>query len=167
MNLNQTAINDTAPTQKLDVIIIGAGLGGMYQLFRVRELGMSVRVIEAGSDVGGTWYWNRYPGARFDSESYSYGYSFSKELLQEWNWTEHFAPQPETLRYAGFVADKFNLRQDILFNRKLVRAEWNEASRDWHLSLNTGERLVAQFLITTQQTGRMNPSALQENALRY
>lgn len=148
MNQNQTASSGSAPTQKLDVVIIGAGLGGMYQLLRVRELGMSVRVIEAGGDVGGTWYWNRYPGARFDSESYSYGYSFSKELLQEWDWTEHFAPQPETLRYAGYVADKFDLRQDILFNRKLRRAEWNEATRDWHLTLDTGEQMVAQFLIT-------------------
>ena len=148
MNPNDTAIHHTAPTQKLDVIIIGAGLGGMYQLLRVRELGMSVRVIEAGGDVGGTWYWNRYPGARFDSESYSYGYSFSKELLQEWNWTEHFAPQYETLRYAGFVANKFNLRQDILFNRKLIRAEWKETTRDWHLTLDTGEQMIAQFLIT-------------------
>jgi len=148
MKPNHATNTGTAPTQKLDVIIIGAGLGGMYQLLRVRELGMSVRVIEAGGDVGGTWYWNRYPGARFDSESYSYGYSFSKELLQEWEWTEHFAPQPETLRYAGFVADKFDLRQDILFNRKLTRAEWNEDSRDWHLTLDTGERMVAQFLIT-------------------
>ena len=148
MNPNLASNNGTVPPQKLEVIIIGAGLGGMYQLLRVRELGMSVRVIEAGDDVGGTWYWNRYPGARFDSESYSYGYSFSKELLQEWEWTEHFAPQPETLRYAGFVADKFNLRQDILFKRKLIRAEWNEATRDWHLTLDTGERMAAQFLIT-------------------
>jgi cation diffusion facilitator CzcD-associated flavoprotein CzcO len=148
MNPNDNAIHGTAPTQKLDVIIIGAGLGGMYQLIRVRELGMSVRVIEAGGDVGGTWYWNRYPGARFDSESYSYGYSFSKELLEEWDWTEHFAPQPETLRYVGHVAEKFNLRQDILFNRKLVRADWNETTRDWHLTLDTGERMVAKFLIT-------------------
>ena len=148
MNPNHAASKGSAPTQKLDVIIIGAGLGGMYQLLRVRELGMSVRVIEAASNVGGTWYWNRYPGARFDSESYSYGYSFSKELLEEWDWTEHFAPQPETLRYAGFVADKFKLRQDILFNRKLTRAEWNEDTRDWHLTLDTGEQMVAQFLIT-------------------
>ena len=101
---NKATASGEAQPQKLDVIIIGAGLAGMYQLFRVRELGMSVRVIEAGSEVGGTWYWNRYPGARFDSESYTYGYSFSKELLQEWSWSEHFAPQPETLRYAQHVA---------------------------------------------------------------
>lgn len=83
----------------LDVAVIGAGMSGMYQVYRLRELGLTVRGFEAGSDVGGTWYWNRYPGARFDSESYSYGYSFSEELLQEWDWSEHFSPQPETLRY--------------------------------------------------------------------
>ena len=87
------------PATSFDAIIIGAGISGMYQLHRLRELGLSVRVFEAGTGVGGTWYWNRYPGARFDSESYTYGYSFSEELLEEWNWTEHFAPQPETLRY--------------------------------------------------------------------
>jgi cation diffusion facilitator CzcD-associated flavoprotein CzcO len=80
-----------------DAIIIGAGISGLYQLHRLRELGMSVRVLESGTGVGGTWYWNRYPGARFDSESYSYGYSFSQELLDEWDWTEHFSPQPKTL----------------------------------------------------------------------
>ena len=80
-----------------DAIIIGAGIAGLYQLHRLRELGLDAQVLEAGSDVGGTWYWNRYPGARFDSESYSYGYSFSEELLTEWQWSEHFSPQPETL----------------------------------------------------------------------
>src|SRR5271163_3360076 len=89
-----------------DAIIVGAGLSGMYQLYRLRQLGYRVRVFETGTDVGGTWYWNRYPGARFDSESYSYGYSFSKELLEEWDWSEHFAGQPETLRYLNRVADK-------------------------------------------------------------
>src|SRR5437588_3582418 len=82
-----------------DAIIVGAGMSGLYQLYRLREQGLRVRVLEAGTEVGGTWYWNRYPGARFDSESYSYGYSFSKELLAEWDWSEHFAGQPETLRY--------------------------------------------------------------------
>ena len=109
---------------------------------------MSVRVIEAGSDVGGTWYWNRYPGARFDSESYTYGYSFSKELLQEWSWSEHFAPQPETLRYAQHVADRFDMRRDILFKHKVVSAEWLEESREWQLKLHTGALMTARFLIT-------------------
>src|SRR5215212_10915885 len=93
-----------------DAIVIGAGISGMYMLYRLRELGLTTRVFEAGTDVGGTWYWNRYPGARFDSESYSYGYSFSEELLAEWDWSEHFAGQPETLRYLNHVADKFDLR---------------------------------------------------------
>ena len=91
-----------------DTIVIGAGISGLYQLYRLREMGQTVRVFEAGTGVGGTWYWNRYPGCRFDSESYSYGYSFSQELLGEWNWTAHFAPQPETERYLNHVADKFD-----------------------------------------------------------
>jgi cation diffusion facilitator CzcD-associated flavoprotein CzcO len=131
-----------------DVIIIGAGLSGLYQHYRVRELGLSVRVIEAGTDVGGTWYWNRYPGARFDSESYSYGFSFSKELLQDWSWSEHFAPQPETLRYAGHVADRFDLRRDILFRSRVRAARWIEDERVWELTLESGETLRARFLIT-------------------
>ena len=97
-------------------------MSGLYQLYRLRELGLRVRVFEAGTDVGGTWYWNRYPGARFDSESYSYGYSFSKELLEEWDWSEHFAGQPETLRYLNHVADKFDLRRDIQFRSRVAAA---------------------------------------------
>ena len=106
--------------ERFDAIIIGAGVSGLYQLYRLRGLGLSVRVYEAGDDVGGTWYWNRYPGARFDSESYSYGYSFSEEILQEWEWSEHFAPQPETLRYLNFVADKLELRRDITFGARVA-----------------------------------------------
>jgi cation diffusion facilitator CzcD-associated flavoprotein CzcO len=106
-------VPSAAPVLDYDAIIIGAGMSGLYQLYRLRELGLRVRVFEAGTGVGGTWYWNRYPGARFDSESYSYGYSFSKELLEEWDWSEHFAGQPETLRYLNLVADKFALRSDI------------------------------------------------------
>jgi len=103
-----------------DAIIIGAGISGMYQLIPLRELGMELRVFEAGSDLGGTWYWNRYPGARFDSESWSYGYSFSKELLQEWEWPEHFSAQPDTLRYLDFVANEFDLRQQIMHNYDIL-----------------------------------------------
>ena len=92
--------------ETIDAVIIGAGISGMYQLHKLRdELGLDVKVFEAGSGVGGTWYWNRYPGARFDSESYSYGYSFSDELLEEWNWNEHFSPQPDNLKYLEYVAD--------------------------------------------------------------
>jgi cation diffusion facilitator CzcD-associated flavoprotein CzcO len=131
-----------------DAIIIGAGLSGMYQLYRLRELGLRVRVIEAGSNVGGTWYWNRYPGARFDSESYSYGYSFSKELLEEWEWSEHFAGQPETLRYCNYVADKFDLRRDIQFRSRVTAAIFEEATRSWGITLEDGSRFRSRFLIT-------------------
>jgi cation diffusion facilitator CzcD-associated flavoprotein CzcO len=96
-----------------EAIVVGAGISGMFLLYRLRQLGMTARVFEAGSDVGGTWYWNRYPGARFDSESWTYGYSFSKELLQEWDWKEHFSPQPDTLEYLNLVAAKFDLRRDF------------------------------------------------------
>jgi cation diffusion facilitator CzcD-associated flavoprotein CzcO len=116
--------SDPMATPNYDAIIIGAGISGMYQLYRLRELGMSVRVFEAGSDVGDTWYWNRYPGARFDSESWSYGFSFSEELLQEWEWPEHFSTQPDTLQYLNYVADKFDLRRDMRFNSRVAAAHF-------------------------------------------
>jgi cation diffusion facilitator CzcD-associated flavoprotein CzcO len=131
-----------------DAIIIGAGLSGMYQLLRLRELGLKVRVFETGTEVGGTWYWNRYPGARFDSESYSYGYSFSKELLEEWEWSEHFAGQPETFRYCKYVADKFDLRRDIQFNSRVASAVYDDAARSWTVTLEDGSRCSTRFLIT-------------------
>jgi cation diffusion facilitator CzcD-associated flavoprotein CzcO len=131
-----------------DVIIIGAGISGMYQLHRVRELGLSVRVFEAGAGVGGTWYWNRYPGARFDSESWTYGYSFSDELLREWEWSEHFAAQPETLRYCNFVADKLDLRRDIEFGSRIRAAAYDEAANEWEIQSEAGRRTRARFLIT-------------------
>jgi cation diffusion facilitator CzcD-associated flavoprotein CzcO len=148
-----TALDDSTPPGRsgvadYDAIIIGAGMAGMYQLHRLRELGLSVRVFETGGDVGGTWYWNRYPGARFDSESYSYGYSFSQELLQEWDWTEHFSPQPETLRYLNLVADKFDLRRDIEFETRIASATYDEAQNRWEIETEAGARAQARFLIT-------------------
>ena len=131
-----------------DCIIIGAGISGMYQLMRLRGLGLKVRVFEAGTGVGGTWYWNRYPGARFDSESYSYGYSFSQELLDEWNWSEHFAGQPETLRYLNHVADKFDLRRDIQFNSRVSAAHFSDETHSWDVILEDGSRYRTRFLIT-------------------
>jgi cation diffusion facilitator CzcD-associated flavoprotein CzcO len=131
-----------------DAIVIGAGVAGLYQLYKLRELGLGVRVFEAGSGVGGTWYWNRYPGARFDSESWTYGYSFSKELLDEWDWEEHFAAQPQTERYLNYVADKFDLRRDIQFNSRVAAAHYREETRSWTLVLEDGSRYSARFLIT-------------------
>jgi cation diffusion facilitator CzcD-associated flavoprotein CzcO len=131
-----------------DAIVIGAGISGLYQLYRLRGLGMKVRVFEAGTGVGGTWYWNRYPGARFDSESHSYAYSFSQELLDEWDWQESFAPQPETERYLNHVADKFDLRRDIQFRARVSAAHWQEATRDWLVTLEDASEHLARFLVT-------------------
>ena len=131
-----------------DAIVIGAGVAGLYQLYKLRELGLRVRVFEAGSGVGGTWYWNRYPGARFDSESWTYGYSFSEELLKEWNWQEHFAPQPETERYLNYFADRFDLRRDIQLESRVASANYREETRSWDIALTDGRRYTARFLLT-------------------
>ncbi len=131
-----------------DVIIIGAGISGMYELHLLREMGLKVRVFEQGTGVGGVWYWNRYPGARFDSESWSYGYSFSKEMLEEWDWTEHFAPQPETERYLNLFADKFDLRRDIQFETTITAAHYDDESQSWSVSDADGNRHSCRFLIT-------------------
>ncbi|MGK2871663.1 MAG: flavin-containing monooxygenase [Alphaproteobacteria bacterium] len=141
-------MSDAQPVKQYDAIIIGAGVTGLYQLYRLRELGLSVRIYEAASGVGGTWFWNRYPGCRFDSESASYGYSFSEELLREWNWTEKFSPQPDTLHYLNFVADKFDLRKDITFNSRVGAASFDETANEWRIETENGERARARFLIT-------------------
>ena len=137
-----------ASLEQYDAIIIGAGMSGLYQLHRLRELGLSVRLLEAGTGVGGTWYWNRYPGARFDSESYSYAYSFSRELLDEWDWGEHFAGQPETLRYLNHVADKFDLRRDIQFRSRVAAAHYDDDRRSWDIRVEDGGRFTCRFMIT-------------------
>ena len=115
-----------AATETYDVVVVGAGFAGMYMLHRLRGQGLSARVYEQGGDVGGTWYWNRYPGARCDVESMQYSYSFDEELQQEWKWSERYAPQPEILKYASHVADRFNLRSDIQLNTRVDRAEFDE-----------------------------------------
>ena len=131
-----------------DAVVIGAGVTGLYQLYRLRELGLRVRTFEAASGVGGTWYWNRYPGARFDSESWTYGYAFSQELLDEWDWSEHFSPQPDNERYLNYVADKFDLRRDIQFNTRVTAAHYREDTRSWEIVLEDGGRYTTRFLIT-------------------
>src|SRR4051812_7552776 len=108
----------------VDVLVVGAGITGIYQLYRAREAGFSVQLLEAGDGVGGTWFWNRYPGARFDSESYTYGYLFSRELWDEWEWSEHFAGQPEIERDLNHVVDRFDLRRDMRFGAALCSAGW-------------------------------------------
>jgi cation diffusion facilitator CzcD-associated flavoprotein CzcO len=132
-----------------DALIIGAGFSGLYQLHCLRDrLGLSARVLEAGDGVGGTWYWNRYPGARCDSESHSYSYYFSEELLKEWEWSERYPEQPEILRYLNHVADRFDLRRDIRFGTRVTEARYDAAANRWHVSTEAGERFTAKFLIT-------------------
>ena len=111
-------------TREVDVVVVGAGFAGMYLLHRMRQLGLSTQVFEAADGVGGTWYWNRYPGARCDAESMAYSYSFDPELEQEWQWTERYATQPEILKYLNHVADRFDLRRDIAFNTRVTGANY-------------------------------------------
>ena len=146
--IKSDAKSPTVGSLEYDAIIIGAGISGLYQLHCLREQGLKVRVYEAGTGVGGTWYWNRYPGARFDSESYTYAYSFSREILDTWEWSEHFAAQPETLEYLNFVADKFDLGRDIQCNARVRTAEFNDNDNRWEITTESGEQARAQFLIT-------------------
>ena len=134
--------------EQYDVIIIGAGVTGLYALYQLRQLGFSARSFEDGGGIGGTWYWNRYPGARFDSESYTYGYSFSEELLQEWDWKELYSGQPENERYLNYVADKFDLRRDIQLNARIVSAVFNESENRWLITTHDGRQAKGQFLMT-------------------
>ena len=131
-----------------DTIVIGAGVCGIYQAYKLQQMGKRFLVIEQGSDVGGTWYWNRYPGCRFDSESETYGYSFSEDLLEEWDWTEHFSPREETEKYLQFVVNKFNLRPNMMFERRLEAAIWDPDISGWKLTTNTGESFTTRFLLT-------------------
>ena len=130
-----------------DAVIVGAGFAGMYMLHRLRELGLKVKVFEAGGDVGGTWYWNRYPGARCDVESMQYSYSFCEELEQEWEWSEKYAPQPEILRYAGYVAEKFKLRSDIIFNTRVISSIFDEDENHWIISTDRDDTVTARFCV--------------------
>jgi len=130
-----------------DVVIVGAGVGGIYQVKRLTDLGMRALVLDTAGDLGGTWYWNRYPGCRFDSESYTYGYSFSKELLDEWHWVERYSPQPENLKYLNRVADKFDLRKHMQFNTRLDHATWDEDADAWQLEVSDGRTITSRFLI--------------------
>ncbi len=137
----------TSQQSNVDAIIVGAGFAGLYMLHRMRGLGLTARVIEAGSGVGGTWYWNRYPGARCDTESMQYSYSWSPELQQEWHWSERFAGQPEILRYANHVADRFDLRRDIAFNTRVTFAIYDETDDRWTLATDRGETISARYCI--------------------
>ena len=137
----------TSAPHTVDVVVVGAGFAGMYMLHRLRSLGLTARAFETGADVGGTWYWNRYPGARCDTESMQYSYAFSNELQQEWSWSQHYAPQPEILRYAQHVADRFDLKRDITFNTKVTAAHFDEATHRWTIRTDGGEAISARYCV--------------------
>lgn len=137
----------SAGAETYDVVVVGAGFAGMYMLHRLRGQGLSVRVYEQGGDVGGTWYWNRYPGARCDVESMQYSYSFSDELQQEWDWSERYAPQPEILKYANHVADRFNLRTDIQLDTRVDRAMFDESANSWSVTTSDGKTVTARYFV--------------------
>ena len=140
------------PHLDYQAVIIGAGLSGIYQIKRLADLGVKATVLEANSDLGGTWFNNRYPGARFDSESYTYGYSFSEEVLEEWSWTEKHSPQSETLAYLNFVADKFELRQYMQFNCRVQSLTFDEDTSTWSVHLEGGRKVTTRFVITALGT---------------
>ncbi|MBV8523176.1 MAG: NAD(P)/FAD-dependent oxidoreductase [Acetobacteraceae bacterium] len=146
---SETLVLPPGQVHTFDALIIGAGFSGLYQLYMLRDrLGLSVQVLEAGDGVGGTWYWNRYPGARCDSESYYYSFSFSDELQQEWEWTERYPEQPEILRYLNYVADRFGLRRDIRFGTRVTQARYEADANRWRVVTEAGEQFAARFLIT-------------------
>ena len=138
----------SAPAPRFDAVVIGAGFAGIYMLYRLRQMGLKTRVYEAGEGVGGTWYWNRYPGARCDVESMQYSYSFSEELQQEWRWSERYPRQDEILRYINHVADRFALRDDIALQTRVTHADFDEASQRWTVRTDRGDVVSAQFLIS-------------------
>ncbi len=143
----QKAINDMSEQKVVDAVVVGAGFAGMYMVHKLTQLGLKVQAFEAGTGVGGTWYWNRYPGARVDIESMEYSYQFSEELQQEWNWTERYAPQAELLDYANHVADRFDLKGHFQFETKVVSAIYDEQARRWQVQTDDGVVTSAKYCI--------------------
>ncbi|MFP7288216.1 NAD(P)/FAD-dependent oxidoreductase [Shouchella clausii] len=148
MRLKDVSTKKTSQSTDFDAVVVGAGFSGLYMLHRLREAGLSVRVYEAGDDIGGTWYWNRYPGARCDIESIYYNYTFSEELLHEWTWSSRYADQPEILRYFNYVADKFDLRCDIQLGTKIIAANYDDQTHRWNIQTSNGTQVSAKYFIT-------------------
>ncbi|MFL6153849.1 MAG: NAD(P)-binding protein, partial [Ornithinibacter sp.] len=136
-----------AAERGVDVVVVGAGFAGLYMLHKARSQGLTVQVYEAGDGVGGTWYWNRYPGARCDVESMEYSYGFDEDLQQEWEWTERYATQGEILRYANHVADRFDLRRDIQLSTRVTTAAFDEVDRRWRIATDRDDVVRARFLV--------------------
>ena len=141
--------NGDTRTADVDAVIVGAGFSGLYMLHKLRnQMGLSARVFEAGGGVGGTWYWNRYPGARSDSDSYIYGFTFDEDLWQEWEWSERYPEQHEIRAYLEHVAERFDLYRDITFDTKVTAATFDETSNTWTVATDTGETVTARYVIT-------------------
>jgi len=138
----------TKPAEEFDAVVIGAGFSGIYMLHQLRKLGLRARLFEAGEGVGGAWYWNRYPGARCDSESYFYCFFFSDEILQEWTWSERFPAQPEIERYLNFVTDRLDLRKDMTFNARVTAAAYDEDTKRWTVETTAGDKVTARYVVT-------------------
>ncbi|KAF2227659.1 hypothetical protein BDZ85DRAFT_5979 [Elsinoe ampelina] len=153
-------LSKTNEATEYDVLIIGSGLSGIYALYKARQDGLRAKIIEAGSGEGGTWYWNRYPGARFDSESYTYAFTFSQDLLDEWNWSEHFAAQPETLRYIQYIVQRFDLTKDIQFSTRIKSAHFQADSNSWLLTDDSSRVYTSRFLVTA--IGLLNEPTLPD-----
>ncbi len=162
MNVTNHADADAPAVPTVDAVVVGAGFAGLYALYRLRQIGLSARVFERAGDVGGVWYWNRYPGARCDVESMQYSFSFDEQLQQEWRWGERFAPQAEILAYAQHVAERFDLRRDISFDTSVTSAHYNEGSALWDIVTDRGERLSARFCIMA--TGCLSTARLPQIA---
>ncbi|MBI5090192.1 MAG: NAD(P)/FAD-dependent oxidoreductase [Actinobacteria bacterium] len=160
MNEHRIA-GSTGPALDYEVVIVGAGIAGLYQLHRLKQAGVAAKLFEAGSGVGGTWFWNRYPGSRFDSESYSYAYTFDSELMSEWVWSERFAGQEEIERYLNHVADRFCLRDDIELNSRVMSAVCNESTATWQLEIEGGAIVSTRMLITC--TGVLSEPVMPSN----
>src|SRR5580698_6275980 len=143
----EPAAGQTASAHRVEVLVVGAGITGIYQLYKALRAGFTAALWEAGDGVGGTWYWNRYPGARFDSESYTYGYLFSEELFDEWEWQEHFAAQPETERYLNHVVDRFDLRGHIRCGARVTSAVWDDLTGTWLVGAADGTEVRARFVV--------------------
>ena len=142
----------TPTTHELDVLIVGAGFSGMYLIYKMRELGLNALVLEAAPEVGGTWYFNRYPGARCDVESMEYSYSFSEELQKEWNWPQKYSEQNEILEYANHVADRFDLRSHIKFSTKVISAKFDESINMWNIRTDSGDVYITRYFIMATGT---------------
>ena len=147
VDTHQAGSKQVDRTDDVDVVVVGAGFSGLYLLHRLRQLGFSTRVLELADDVGGTWYWNRYPGARCDIPTTDYAYSFDPELERAWTWSEKYATQPEILRYAQFVAERYDLRRDIDFSTRVAAARWDAATERWHLRTSSDEHIRCRHYV--------------------